>query len=75
VDNNYLDLGMSKSGFIHTLLSGRLSRWCLTPVSTYPVPCFSDESTRYQVITVPASVSLYHPQISNQNESCSNDLL
>jgi hypothetical protein len=25
VDNNYLDLGMSKSGFIHTLPSGRLS--------------------------------------------------
>jgi hypothetical protein len=24
VDNNHLDLGMSKSGFIHTLLSGRL---------------------------------------------------
>jgi hypothetical protein len=30
VDNNYLDLGMSKSGFIHTLPSGRLSR---TPVA------------------------------------------
>jgi hypothetical protein len=26
VDNNYLDLCMSKSGFIHTLPSGRLSR-------------------------------------------------
>jgi hypothetical protein len=26
VDNNYLDLGMSKSGFIHTLPSGRLSQ-------------------------------------------------
>jgi hypothetical protein len=25
VDNNDLDLGMSKSGFIHTLPSGRLS--------------------------------------------------
>jgi hypothetical protein len=25
VDNNYLDLGMSKSGFIHTLPSGRLT--------------------------------------------------
>jgi hypothetical protein len=25
VDNNYLDLGMSKSGFIHTFPSGRLS--------------------------------------------------
>jgi hypothetical protein len=24
VDNNYLDVGMSKSGFIHTLPSGRL---------------------------------------------------
>jgi hypothetical protein len=24
VDNNYLDLGMSKNGFIHTLPSGRL---------------------------------------------------
>jgi hypothetical protein len=24
VDNNFLDLGMSKSGFIHTLPSGRL---------------------------------------------------
>jgi hypothetical protein len=24
VDNNYLDLGMNKSGFIHTLPSGRL---------------------------------------------------
>jgi hypothetical protein len=24
VDNNHLDLGMSKSGFIHTLPSGRL---------------------------------------------------
>jgi hypothetical protein len=27
VDNNYLDLGMSKSGFIHTLPSGRLRYW------------------------------------------------
>jgi hypothetical protein len=25
VDNNYLDLGMNKSGFIHTLPSGRLT--------------------------------------------------
>jgi hypothetical protein len=25
VDNNYLDLGMIKSGFIHTLPSGRLT--------------------------------------------------
>jgi hypothetical protein len=25
VDNNYLDLSMSKSGFIHTLPSGRLT--------------------------------------------------
>jgi hypothetical protein len=25
VDNNYLDLGMNKSGFIHTLPSGRLN--------------------------------------------------
>jgi hypothetical protein len=25
VDNNYLDSGMSKSGFIHTLPSGRLT--------------------------------------------------
>jgi hypothetical protein len=24
VDNNYLDLGMNKSGFVHTLPSGRL---------------------------------------------------
>jgi hypothetical protein len=27
VDNNYLDLGMNKSGFVHTLPSGRLSPW------------------------------------------------
>jgi hypothetical protein len=26
VDNNYLDLGMNKSGFVHTLPSGRLIR-------------------------------------------------
>jgi hypothetical protein len=26
VDNNYLDLGMNKSGFVHTLPSGRLSK-------------------------------------------------
>jgi hypothetical protein len=25
VDNNYMDLGMNKSGFVHTLPSGRLS--------------------------------------------------
>jgi hypothetical protein len=25
VDNNYLNLGMNKSGFVHTLPSGRLS--------------------------------------------------
>jgi hypothetical protein len=30
VDNNYLDLGMSKSGFIHTLPSGRLT-YCNAP--------------------------------------------
>jgi hypothetical protein len=28
VDNNYLDLGMNKSGFVHTLPSGRLRRGC-----------------------------------------------
>jgi hypothetical protein len=33
VDNNYLDLGMNKSGFVHTLPSGRLTR---TTVSTLP---------------------------------------
>jgi hypothetical protein len=27
MDNNYLDLGMKKSGFIHTLPSGRLTCW------------------------------------------------
>jgi hypothetical protein len=26
VDNNYLDLGTNKSGFVHTLPSGRLRR-------------------------------------------------
>jgi hypothetical protein len=26
VDNNYLDLGMNKNGFVHTLPSGRLNR-------------------------------------------------
>jgi hypothetical protein len=26
VDNNYLDLGMDKSGFVHTLPGGRLSK-------------------------------------------------
>jgi hypothetical protein len=26
VNNNYLDLGMNKSGFVHTLHSGRLRR-------------------------------------------------
>jgi hypothetical protein len=25
VDNNYMDLGMNKSGFVHTLPSGRLT--------------------------------------------------
>jgi hypothetical protein len=25
VDNNYLDLGMNKSGFVHTLPGGRLN--------------------------------------------------
>jgi hypothetical protein len=33
VDNNYLDLGMSKSGFIHTLPSGRL-----TPAGAPEIP-------------------------------------
>jgi hypothetical protein len=28
VDNNYLDLGMNKSGFVHTLPSGRLTSTC-----------------------------------------------
>jgi hypothetical protein len=38
VDNNYLDLGMNKSGFVHTLPSGRLSldntrvKSCLLPL-------------------------------------------
>jgi hypothetical protein len=41
VDNNYLDLGMNKSGFVHTLPSGRLidveilpsvSQICLRPI-------------------------------------------
>jgi hypothetical protein len=29
VDNNYLDLGMNKSGFVHTLPSGRLTPQCV----------------------------------------------
>jgi hypothetical protein len=32
VDNNYLDLGLSKSGFIHTLPCGRLNRIMLASV-------------------------------------------
>jgi hypothetical protein len=31
VDNIYLDLGMNKSGFVHTLPSGRLNN--RTPIS------------------------------------------
>jgi hypothetical protein len=30
VDNNYLDLGMNKSGFVHTLPCGRLKRDSIT---------------------------------------------
>jgi hypothetical protein len=31
VDNNYLDLSMSQSGFIHTLPSGRLTTLDVLP--------------------------------------------
>jgi hypothetical protein len=31
VDNNYLDLGINKSGFVHTLPSGRLRPWGSPP--------------------------------------------
>jgi hypothetical protein len=31
MDNNYLDLGMNKSGFVHTLPDGRLS-WLLSGI-------------------------------------------
>jgi hypothetical protein len=37
VDNNYLNLGMNKSGFVHTLPSGRLTPVC--------VGCWIDLST------------------------------
>jgi hypothetical protein len=30
VDNNYLDLGMNKSEFVHTLPSGRLTKDAVT---------------------------------------------
>jgi hypothetical protein len=37
VDNNYLDLGRNKSGFIHTLPSGRLNgKW---PFALLPYRC------------------------------------
>jgi hypothetical protein len=34
VDNNYLDLGMSKSGFIYTLPNGRLSVSAIKDITT-----------------------------------------
>jgi hypothetical protein len=37
VDNNYLDLGMNKSGFVHTLPSGRL-RCRRTTLAAPPPP-------------------------------------
>jgi hypothetical protein len=36
VDNNYLDLGMDKSGFVHTLPSGRLSVECAWQICKFP---------------------------------------
>jgi hypothetical protein len=35
VDNNYLDLGMNKSGFVHTLPSGRLTLTAGFDADTY----------------------------------------
>jgi hypothetical protein len=36
VDNNYLDLGMNKSGFVHTLPSGRFNGDPCVPLNTFP---------------------------------------
>jgi hypothetical protein len=43
VDNNYLDLSMNKSGFVHTLPSGRLKECAL---GEWPgaKPCAADVS-------------------------------
>jgi hypothetical protein len=36
VDDNYLDLGMKKSGFVHTLPSGRLTGGWERKISSFP---------------------------------------
>jgi hypothetical protein len=40
VDNNYLDLGMNQSGFVHTLPSSRLT--CTPLLMHSPKPFFSN---------------------------------
>jgi hypothetical protein len=48
VDNNYLDSGMSKSGFIHTLPSGRLmSTRCTNQLFLKPQPWQSSNQIEF----------------------------
>jgi hypothetical protein len=47
VDNNYLDLGMSKSGFMHTLPSGRLSDWVYRGVTAAVLPATAGSRSTY----------------------------
>jgi hypothetical protein len=57
VDNNYLDLGMNKSGFIHTLPSGRLSATKVTPF----------ELVYGQEAVLPVEVNLGAYRLAKQN--------
>jgi hypothetical protein len=62
VDNNYMDLGMSKSGFIHTLPSGRLT---LIAVAVLPagIPTPTASSSLSSPAT-PASSYCAYPSFS-----------
>jgi hypothetical protein len=77
VDNNYLDLGMNKSGFVHTLPSGRLTQvWtCLMAARVPDLPKGSDIQRFGEVATQIDSASEQHVQTPQSQHHISSGYL
>jgi hypothetical protein len=71
VDNNYLDLGMSKSRFIHTLPSGRLTKQD-TFIKSSSRPSKQQLPTIYIALSIHFMYVNVHPFIDKEREDSHN---
>jgi hypothetical protein len=60
VDNNVLDLGMNRSGFVHTLPSGRLN----TSIQTSKGVSFLCVSLKVLKTITTTNTNIYHPNMA-----------